>query len=244
MSRAIEVEWLGRVPYGEALALQQEAVAERLAGRRGDRLLLLEHPPVVTLGRSTDRANLLCSQEVLRGRGIELFEVGRGGDATYHAPGQLVGYPIVDLDARGRRDVHAHLRALEAGLIEALEQIGVPARRVPGWTGVFVDRARSVRPDGPERKIASIGVGLRRWVTYHGFALNVSLDLSGFSTIVPCGLHGVEMTSVASELAVTARRDVARDEGEGELDHDVLDRRVRAAVTHAMQGALSAEPGR
>jgi len=226
----LEVEWLGRVAYGEALALQHAAVADRIAGRTPDRLLLLEHPAVVTLGRSSDRANLRAQPEELEALGIELFEVGRGGDVTYHAPGQLVGYPILDLDGLGRRDVHAHLRSLEAGLIDALEELGVPARRVPGWTGVFVDRDRSARTSGPERKIASIGVGLRRWVSFHGFALNVSLDLAGFEAIVPCGLHEVEMTSVARELAA----DGIPSEGPAA----VLDERVREAVARRMRDRL------
>lgn len=229
----LSVEWLGRVPYGEALERQQAAVADRLAGRAPDRLLLLEHPPVVTLGRSSDVANLLRPADALRADGVEVFEISRGGDVTYHAPGQLVGYPILDLDAQGRRDVHAHLRRLEAGLIAALESLGVPACRVPGWTGVFVDRTRSAVADGPERKIASIGVGLRRWVTYHGFALNVSLDLAGFRTIVPCGLRGVEMTSVAVELS--------RAGEEGRAASPGLDEAVRAAVTQRMREEL--DPG-
>lgn len=190
------------MPYGEALALQEAALRDRAAGARGDRLLLLEHPPVITLGRSHKPDNVLFSESRLRALGIELFEVGRGGDATYHAPGQLVGYPIVDLSAPGRRDVHAFLRQLEAGLIDALEEWAIPARRIEGRTGVFIDRARSGRSGGRERKIASIGIGLRRWVTWHGFALNVDLDLAGFDAIVPCGLPDVVMTSVARELAI------------------------------------------
>ena len=229
MSGDLSVEWLGETPYGEALALQNAAVSERLSKGGPDRLLLLEHPAVVTLGRSTDRANLHESPEALMQRGVEVFEVGRGGDVTYHAPGQLVGYPILDLDAQGRRDVHAHLRRLEAGLIDALESLGVPACRVPGWTGVFVDRSRSAPSTGPERKIASIGVGLRRWVTFHGFALNVTIDLAGFEAIVPCGLHGVEMTSVAREL-----------ERLGERVEEDLDTRTREAVIGAMRARLSA----
>ncbi|MAG34408.1 MAG: lipoyl(octanoyl) transferase [Deltaproteobacteria bacterium] len=228
------MEWLGETAYGDALALQQAAVADRLAGRTPDRLLLLEHPAVITLGRSSDPANLRVGEGGLRELGVELFEVARGGDVTYHAPGQLVGYPIVDLDGLGRRDVHAHLRSLEAGLIEALEELGVPACRVPGWTGVFVDRGRSARRDGPERKIASIGVGVRRWVTFHGFALNVRLDLEGFEAIVPCGLYDVEMTSVAVELA--------REEGPRALDARrlaKLDQRVREAVARSMQVQLT-----
>lgn len=229
-SAELSVEWLGEVAYGEALELQQTAVADRLAGRTRDRLLLLEHPAVVTLGRSTDPENLRESPDRLRELGIDVFEVGRGGDVTYHAPGQLVGYPIVDLDAPERRDVHDHLRRLEAGLIDALEELGLPASRVPGWTGVFVDRSRSAAPGGAERKIASIGVGIRRWVTFHGFALNVSLDLAGFDAIVPCGLQGVEMTSVARELEREGRG--------GEFAPHELDLRVRGGVARAMQVRL------
>lgn len=226
---APEVEWLGEVRYGEALALQDAAVAERLAGSRSDRILLLEHPAVVTLGRSTKLENLRESAEALRARGVDVFEVGRGGDVTYHAPGQLVGYPIIDLDARNRRDVHDHLRRLEAGLIDALARFGLPATRVPGWTGVFVDRSRSAVPTGPERKIASIGVGIRRWVSFHGFALNVSVDLAGFEAIVPCGLQGVEMTSVAREREREGLPSVAREE---------LDRSVREAVASCLARRL------
>ena len=230
----LSIEWLGIRAYADALALQESAVRDRLAGRTPDRLLLLEHPQVVTLGRSTDPANLKLGEEELRAAGVEFFEVGRGGDVTYHAPGQLVGYPIVDLDALGRRDVHAHLRSLEAALIDSLEEIGVPSTRIPGWTGVFVDRERSSRPGGRERKIASIGVGVRRWVTFHGFALNVTIDLEGFEAIVPCGLRDVEMTSVERELATKAGRDViARDE---------LDTRVRKIVGERMRVHLSATP--
>ena len=230
VSSPLSVEWLGLTSYGDGLALQNDAVADRLAGRCGDRLLLLEHPAVVTLGRSSDPSNLRVDRAELIERGVEVFEVGRGGDVTYHAPGQLVGYPILDLDARGRRDVHDHLRRLETGLIDALEELGIAACRVPGWTGVFVDRGRSAESGLAERKIASIGVGLRKWVTLHGFALNVSLDLAGFDPIVPCGLHGVEMTSVAREL-----------EREGRVEGFApghLDSIVRSAVSAAMLNAL------
>jgi lipoate-protein ligase B len=223
------VEWLGQVRYADALALQQQAVADRIAGRTGDRLLLVEHPPVVTLGRSTDPANLRQTPEWLRERGIDVHEIARGGDVTWHAPGQLVGYPVVDLEALGRRDVHDHLRRIESGLIDALETLGVPAERVEGRTGVFVDRARSTRPDGPPRKIASIGVGVRKWVTYHGFALNVSNALADFDVIVPCGLHDVVMTSVAEELAEAPTR--------------ALDERVREVVGRRVAAWLAAGRG-
>ena len=227
------VEWKGRVGYDVALALQEEAVRARLAGDTSDRLLLLEHPPVVTLGRSTDRANLNRSEAELRAAGIDVFEISRGGDVTYHAPGQLVGYPILDLEALGRADAHAHLRSLEEGLIDALETLGIPARRIEGRTGVFVDRARSAKSSGPDRKIASIGVGLRRWVTFHGFALNVSLDLAGFDVIVPCGLADVEMTSVARELEIEGRSALRVDS-----DRVDLDERVREVVSETMQHRL------
>lgn len=234
--------------------MQRAAVADRIAGRRGDRLLLVEHPPVVTLGRSTQPAHLKLGPAELRSRGIEHFEVARGGDVTYHGPGQLVGYPILDLDGPGRRDVHAHLRNLELGLIEALEELGLRACRRPGWTGVFIDRgAPTASPPGGsasshrvasrvasappaagrERKIASIGVGLRRWVTFHGFALNVSLDLAGFESIVPCGLAEVEMTSVRAELA---RRSggIVDERGLGQAGGGGIDARVREVVARRL----------
>ncbi len=211
---SLAVRELGQVAYRDALALQHELVAARRRGEGGDTLLLLEHPPVVTLGRSANTEHLRVGADALAARGVEVHEVARGGDVTYHAPGQLVGYPIVDLDARGARDVHAWLRALEELLGAALAALGVPWRRVPGWTGVFVDA-----PEPRARKIASIGVGVRGWVTLHGFALNVDLDLAGFDAIVPCGLHAVEMTSIARELGERVLAD--------------LGARARAAVRRA-----------
>ena len=216
----LEVRELGCVGYRDALALQDELVAARRRGEGADTLLLLEHPPVVTLGRSAHGEHLLLAEDALAERGVELFEVARGGDVTYHAPGQLVGYPIVDLAARDARDVHAWLRTLEELLGGALAELGVPWRRVPGWTGVFADTAENTRP----RKIASIGVGVRGWVTLHGFALNVDLDLAGFDAIVPCGLSAVEMTSVARELGDRAPAD--------------LSARTRAAVRSAFVARL------
>ena len=213
------------MPYGDALALQERQIEARRTGEDGDVVLLLEHPPVVTLGRSACPENLLASPEQLSSRGVELFEISRGGDVTYHAPGQLIGYPIVDLAARDQRDVHAFLRALEDALIAALGCFELRAGRIAGMTGVFMLLEAAGQP---ERKIASIGIGVRRWITWHGFALNVSLDLSGFDAIVPCGLHGVEMTSVAAEL-----------ERSGLPVPGDLDERVREAVI----GALSARLG-
>lgn len=199
MAHALAIDWLGTLPYGAALERQLAAVEARRAGGP-DRLLLLEHPAVVTLGRSTKLENLRTPRAQLVARGIEVHEIARGGDVTWHGPGQLVGYLVADLAARGAQDVSAWLRGIEASLMEALAELGVPSRRVDGMTGVFV------AAPGQARKIASIGVGLKGWVTYHGFALNVSVDLAGFDDIVPCGLAGVTMTSVARELGCAADR--------------------------------------
>ena len=191
----LAVEDWGRVPYGEALERQKAAVEDRRAGRSPDRLLLLEHSPVVTFGRSGKPENLRQTSAELAARGIEIHHVARGGDVTYHGPGQLVGYLVADLEARGEKDAHLLLRRIEAALIDALARLDVTAGRIEGWTGVFAE------PLDPPRKIASIGVGLRGWVSYHGFALNATMELSEWDAIVPCGLHGVEMTSVAREIA-------------------------------------------
>lgn len=212
------VRWLGRVPYAEALELQAKAVEAVRAGTGGEALLLLEHPPVVTLGRSHRPEHLRERPEALAARGVEVHAVARGGDVTWHGPGQLVGYPIVDLAARERRDVHRYLRDLEALLVEALAALGVVADVRPGMTGVFVAGSH------PPRKLASIGVGVRGWVTTHGFALNVDVDLEGFRAIVPCGLHDVEMSSVARELGACAPAD--------------LPARARAAVRDAFVRAF------
>jgi lipoate-protein ligase B len=205
----LRVEDLGCIAYDEALALQRAAVAERRAGQRDDTLLLMEHPRVITLGRSSHEENLRRPRKALEADGVELHEVARGGDVTYHAPGQLVGYPIIDLDARGVRDVHRYLRALENVLSMALGTLGVEPRLRDGYTGVFVEPGPGEEAL-PHRKIASIGIGVRSWVTYHGFALNVDLDLAGFDDIVPCGLLDVEMTSVARECGVVETRDLGK----------------------------------
>jgi lipoyl(octanoyl) transferase len=187
---------LGVVPYGAALELQRRLAEQRIAGTIAtDLLLLLEHPPVVTLGRGTRATSLPIAPEALRRRGIEVFEIERGGDVTYHGPGQLVGYPIFDLGAPPhRKDLHWFLRQIEEALIGALAGLGIAGERHPGYTGVWTG--------GASRKIASIGVHVRQWVTWHGFALNVTTDLSAFNLIVPCGIPEVVMTSVARELAL------------------------------------------
>lgn len=189
---------LGLVPYGEALELQRSVAAARISGEVSeDVLLLLEHPPVVTLGRASKTAHLVSSPEFLAARGVELFEVERGGDVTFHGPGQLVGYPVIDLK-RHRQDLHWYLRQVEAALILTLAELGIPAERNPGYTGVWTNG----------RKIASIGVHSRDWVTWHGFALNVTTDLSYFDLIVPCGISGVRMTSARQEGAAIPDRPV------------------------------------
>lgn len=182
----------GVVPYAEALELQRSVAAARISGEMPeDVLILLEHPPVVTLGRASRAAHLVSSPDFLAARGVELFEVERGGDVTFHGPGQLVGYPVIDLK-RHRQDLHWYLRRVEEVLILALSALAIQAERKAGYTGVWTSG----------RKIASIGVHTRDWVTWHGFALNVTTDLSYFDLIVPCGISGVEMTSVQREGAV------------------------------------------
>ncbi|MGI8400047.1 MAG: lipoyl(octanoyl) transferase LipB [Gemmatimonadaceae bacterium] len=183
---------LGRMAYHEALELQRHIARDRISGALPqDVLLLVEHPPVVTLGRASKEKNLVASPEFLRNKGVELFEVDRGGDVTFHGPGQLVGYPIIDLK-RHRQDLHWYLRKIEEALINTLADYDIPAERNPTFTGVWTTG----------KKIASIGVHARDWVTWHGFALNVTTDLSYFDLIVPCGINGVVMTSIARELGI------------------------------------------
>ena len=185
---------LGTLPYVLALELQRDVAHRRIRGDiHQDVLLLVEHPPVITLGRSAKHANLIAAPEFLASQGVELFDVERGGDITFHGPGQLVGYPIIDLK-RHRQDLHWYLRQVEQTLIDAVGALGLNAGRVAKHTGVWVDVARA------PRKLASIGVHARDWVTWHGFALNVNTDLSYFDLIVPCGITDVIMTSVAREL--------------------------------------------
>ncbi len=185
----LTARWLGRIPYPEALALQEKIVAEKIASPESpDELLLLEHEPVYTIGRTPDRASLRDPASLPH----PLVTISRGGQATYHGPGQLVGYPILDLNRRGR-DLHLYLRALEDFLITVCAHFGVAAQRREGLTGTWVG----------EKKIASIGVGVRRWVSLHGFALNVCGDLAPFDEITPCGIAGVKMTSL-ERVCVTA----------------------------------------
>lgn len=185
--RTLEVHWLGTVPYLEGLDLQKRLVEQRKAGTIPDQLLLLEHPPVITLGVRTrdDRSHIVASPEMLEAEGVDVFESGRGGDVTYHGPGQLVGYPIVDLRP-DRCDVHRYVRDLEEMLIRAVSTFGVAAERMPGLTGVWVG----------DKKLAAIGVRIARWITSHGFALNVDTKLDHFKLIVPCGISDKGVTSL------------------------------------------------
>jgi lipoyl(octanoyl) transferase len=183
--KPIRTRWLGRIGYEQALQLQEELVARKIDGSSEfDELLLLEHDPVYTIGRTPDQSSLRNPEELPH----PLVQISRGGQATYHGPGQLVGYPILDLRPRGQ-DLHRYMRALEETLIETLRSFEIAGTRREGLTGVWVGG----------RKIASIGVGVRRWISLHGFALNVSGNLEPFTHITPCGIAGVEMTNMEIE---------------------------------------------
>jgi len=195
MARPLTVRRLGLVQYADALELQRTLVDERKAGHGTDTLLLLQHPHVITLGVKLEsaRSHVVATSEALAERGVEVTETGRGGDVTYHGPGQLVGYPILDLRP-DRQDVHRYVRDLEEVMIRVCADYGIESTRLPGWTGVWVDTAR-----GPE-KIGAIGVRLSRWITSHGFAFNVSTDLDYFGLIVPCGIADHGVTSLGALL--------------------------------------------
>ena len=191
MTRPLEVRRLGLVPYAEALDLQRHLVGERRAGRVTDVLLLLQHPHVITLGvkRGAAQSNILATPEALASRGVEVFETGRGGDVTYHGPGQVVGYPILDLRP-DRCDIHRYVRDLEEVMIRVCGEFGVGAMRVSGLSGAWVST-----PRGPA-KIGAIGVRISRWITSHGFAFNVNTNLDHFNLIVPCGISDKSVTSL------------------------------------------------
>jgi lipoyl(octanoyl) transferase len=215
VTRTFEVRRLGTVPYADALELQAELVKQRRAGEIPDQLLLLEHPHVITLGSGSHDENILVSPEERAARGIELFETGRGGDVTYHGPGQLVGYPIFDLKP-DRCDLHRYLRDIEEALIRVLGEFGLEGGRKAGLTGVWVG----------DRKLAAIGVRVSSgWITSHGFALNVSTDLSFFGTIVPCGIRDHDVGSISGEVG----REVALPE-------------VEAAVVRGFARVFGSEP--
>jgi lipoyl(octanoyl) transferase len=213
----LQVRWLGRMEFADALALQEEIVAKKREDRSlGDELLLLEHEAVYTIGRTPDKSSLLASAHLPH----SLFAINRGGQATYHGPGQLMGYPIIDLRRCGQ-DLHRYLRWLEQLLIELLVGYGIAASRRESLTGVWVG----------QRKIASIGVGVRHWITMHGFALNVCGDLSPFTYIIPCGINNVAMTSMEKETGgAFSVLDIARA-----LEKLALDRIVDLRTVHAAQ---------
>ena len=196
----LEVRWLGRIAYREAWALQHDQVAARAAGRIGDQLLLVEHPPVLTLGRHSDEAHIRATPEELRRRGIEVVRVERGGEVTYHGPGQLVAYPIVHLAQRGVL-LRPFVRALEAAMSDTAGAYGVQAGARAGYPGCWVDPLV-----GQPRKIGALGLRLERGVTYHGIALNVTTELADFELIDPCGMPEAEVTSVGREAGWSGAR--------------------------------------
>jgi len=217
MSRQLLVTDYGLRPYAEMLEIQRAAARARISGEIDqDLLLLVEHPPVITLGRSSKNAHLLADPDQLRARGVEVFEVERGGDVTFHGPGQLVGYPIIDLK-RHTQDLHWYLRQVEETLIRALASFGIAGERVAKYTGVWTGG----------RKVASIGVHARDWVTWHGFALNVTTELSWFDLIVPCGIPEVRMSSIERELL--ERKDATCLAAPPDLGDQVREAVVRAA---------------
>lgn len=196
-TRRLAIYHLGRIGYTEALALQERLAEAREAQEIDDTLLLLEHDPVITLGRGTKQGNVLASQEMLAAQGVALHETGRGGDVTYHGPGQLVGYPIVDLNP-DRRDVRRYVNMLEETMIRMAATYDLQASRIPGLNGTWIDN----------RKLGAVGVRIRRWITMHGFAFNVTTRLQAFELIVPCGIPDKQVTSLEHEL----KRDVTLDE--------------------------------
>ncbi len=183
----IDVKRLGSMDYQAALELQLDYLEKRINGEINDTLIFLQHTPTITIGRNGNKDNLLISEKILEQKKIKYYEVNRGGDITYHGPGQLVCYPIIDLKNH-TKDVHKYLRTLEQIIIDVLLEFEIEARRIEGLTGVFVKNS----------KIASIGVGIKRWVTFHGLSLNINTDLSYFDLIVPCGLNNNPVTSIKS----------------------------------------------
>ncbi len=192
--RVLDVWRVGRIDYADALSLQQELVAARTAGTIEDTLLLLEHPPTITLGRGAKEEHLLLSREELEAEGVQVHDIGRGGDVTYHGPGQLVGYPIIDLKP-DRRDVRKYVSSLEETMIRLAADHGLVAERLEGFNGTWIE-PHGFRP----RKIGAVGVRISRWVTMHGFAFNIDPNMGHFGLIVPCGIQGKGVASLAGEL--------------------------------------------
>jgi lipoyl(octanoyl) transferase len=220
ITSTLAVRRLGRLRYAEGLELQARLVEDRVTGRIPDTLLLLEHEPVFTLGRNARRENVLFPADALRAQGFEVFETGRGGDVTYHGPGQVVGYPIIDLKP-DRQDVHRYVRDLEEVMIRTCADFGVDAARIKGCTGCWVGDA----------KIGAIGVRLSRWVTSHGFAFNVNVDLKPFEMIVPCGIREKGVTSLERLLG-------------RELELELVSDRLARAMLTVFSRELAAAPER
>ena len=220
MTTDLNVRWLGRLGFSDALVIQEELVArKRMDHSSGDELLLLEHEPVYTIGRTPDQSSLRGASHLPH----PIFPINRGGQATYHGPGQLIGYPIINLRRCGQ-DLHRYLRWIETLLIELLAHYEISATTRPGLTGVWID----------ERKIASIGVGVRHWITMHGFALNVAGDLSPFDQITPCGIANLTMTSIEKETGVSCTvTEVAM-----RMQHIALDRIEELRVDRALRRAM------
>jgi lipoyl(octanoyl) transferase len=237
MTEALQVD-LGLIGYAEAWELQKRVVASRKAGAIADVLLLCEHPHVITLGRSGKRENLLASEHVLRQKGVEFHASDRGGDITYHGPGQIVGYPILNLGAI-RRDVVWYVRMLEEAMIRATAEFGITAERVGGKTGIWV------RAGSTEEKLAAIGVHISRWVTSHGFAYNVSTDLRNFDLIVPCGIADRKATSLEKLLGRSVEQKevaprIAKHLGEvlGAEMKEATKRELMEKLEHAKQAVM------
>lgn len=219
----MDFRWLGTIAYPDGLALQNDLVEQRRAGLIGDTVLLLEHEPVYTIGRTRDRSSLRDPENLP----YPVFETNRGGQATFHGPGQLVGYFIVDLNEYGR-DLHVYLRQIESLLIDFASGLGIDAGRREGLTGVWVGN----------RKLASIGVGVRKWVSMHGFGLNVSSDLSGYEAITPCGISDVTMTSLSKE----SRREITVAEAARAIEPVIRSVFAAARAAHASARELTGDP--
>lgn len=219
----MDFRWLGTIAYPDGLALQNDLVEQRRAGLIGDTVLLLEHEPVYTIGRTRDRSSLRDPENLP----YPVFETNRGGQATFHGPGQLVGYFIVDLNEYGR-DLHVYLRQIESLLIDFASGFGIGAGRRDGLTGVWVG----------SRKLASIGVGVRKWVSMHGFGLNISSDLSGYEAITPCGISDVTMTSLSTE----SRREITVAEAARAIEPVIRSVFAAARKAHARNGELTGDP--
>ena len=235
--RNLVVYDLGRVEYEDGLVLQKAFALARRGRVNRDALLLVEHPPVLTLGRGADSGNILLPREELARRGVAVFPTDRGGDVTYHGPGQIVGYPVVDLSP-DRCDVRRYVHDVEDTMIAALAEFGVKAGRLEGWTGVWVGEK------GPDaRKIGALGVHISRWVTTHGFALNVSTDLSHFDFIVPCGIRGAGVTSMERELGRAPSLDAVRESLARNLAKRLGARQQRGRIDHRTVSVAVLRPG-